>query len=361
MTKSALSIVIASLPLLACTGAIDGGAPGQPNLTGGSITGSASGAAGNVVVTGAGGDASGSGTGVAGAAVNTGAAGDPATGAAGAGAAGTGAAGTGVVTGAAGAGAPACGPGAIPADVAAVISSRCVACHGSPPIAGVPSSLTTYASLTAPSKTDPTKSVAAVALARMQGGAMPMPPAPFPPATASEIAAFQSWVSAGTPAATCPGGADGGAPIDAGGGIVDPYSTPVVCTSKTMWTQGTRGSGAMEPGQACIACHSKGEGPRFSIGGTVYPTAHEPDNCNGGNLTSMAQVIVTGKDGNSVTMTPNSAGNFYSNAAIVTPYTVKVTYMGRTRVMIAAQTSGDCNTCHTEMGAMMAPGRIMLP
>jgi hypothetical protein len=119
----------------------------------------------------------------------------------------------------------------------------------------------------------------------------------------------------------------------------------------------------MDPGQACIACHTKsgGEAPRFALGGTLYPSAHEPDNCNGGPLTPMARVVITGADGASVTLTPNSAGNFSYSGAIALPYNAKVTYMGRERAMIAKQTSGDCNSCHTEMGAMMAPGRIMLP
>ena len=153
------------------------------------------------------------------------------------------------------------------------------------------------------------------------------------------------------------GGGTGGV----SGGIADPYSTPVVCTSKTMWTMGTRGSGSMLPGQACIACHSKGEGPLFALGGTVYPTAHEPDSCNGGPLAAMSRVVITGADGNAVTLTPNSSGNFSYTGALVMPYTAKVTYMGRERAMIAKQMSGDCNSCHTEMGTMMAPGRIMLP
>jgi mono/diheme cytochrome c family protein len=266
---------------------------------------------------------------------------------------GTGTAGTGVST-------PSCGPNAIPADVAAVISSSCIACHGSPPVQGVPSSLATYASLTAPATTDKTKSVAAVALARIQpGAAMPMPPPPLTPATAEQVAAFQSWVSAGTPPATCP---DGGAPQGTGG-IADPYSTPVVCTSKIMWTRGNQGDSTMTPGQACIACHSKGEGPNppLVLAGTVYPTAHEPDDCNGGAVTRMARVVITGADGQTITMTPNAAGNFMYSGALATPYKAKLTYMGRERAMIAAQTSGDCNSCHTEMGAMMAPGRIMLP
>jgi cytochrome c553 len=331
MMKRVLSILTMSLPLVACTGAIEGG-PLDP----------ATGAAGTGVTTGA------AGTGVATMAVMTGAAGTGVM----TGAAGTGAGGTGVTTG--------CGPGAIPADVAAVISARCIACHGTPPIAGVPSSLATYASLTAPSKTDPTKTVVQLSLARMQATVMPMPPAGLPPATAAEIAAFQSWVSAGTPASPCP---DGGAPPDGGAvTIADPYSTPVVCTSKLMWTRGNSGSGSMQPGMACIACHAMGgEGPRFVLAGTVYPTAHEPDACNGGSVATMSQVVIKGADGKTFTLTPNAAGNFSYQGAIATPYTARLTYMGRERAMIAAQTSGDCNGCHTQVGLMMAPGRIMLP
>jgi hypothetical protein len=337
-----------SLPLIACTGAIAGGDPisgaagvgviNNSGTAGTNLVGSGAGGT-NVLASGAGGSS------------------DP-----------TGAAGAGVVsTGAGGAAAPACGPGAIPADVAAVISAKCIACHGSPPVAGVPSSLATYAALTASATTDKTKTVAQVALARITpGAAMPMPPAPFSPATASDVAAFQAWVSAGTPPATCAGGGTGGGTGGAGGavgGIADPYSTPVVCTSNTMWTLGNRGDGIMDPGQACIACHSKGEGPNppFVLGGTVYPSAHEPDNCNGGPLTQMARVVITGADGMSVTLKPNSAGNFSYSGVIATPYTAMVTYMGRERGMIAKQMSGDCNSCHTETGAMMAPGRIMLP
>jgi hypothetical protein len=346
--KHAPPIVMASLLFASCTGALDGGSRGDPGADPSGAAGAPTGAAGVTVVVGGAAGAAGADPGAAG----VGAAG-ASPGAAGGGGAGSGAAGS-PAMGAAGA--PACGPGAIPSDVAAVISKTCIACHGSPPIQSVPSSLATYASLTAPSKTDPTKSVAAVALARLQpGAAMPMPPPPLPAASASDVAAFQSWVSAGTPPAACP---DGGAG-DAGGGIADPYATPVVCTSKTMWTRGNNGS--MRPGEACNACHSLGEGPLFALGGTVYPTAHEPDDCNGGTVATMARVVITGADGQMITLTPNGAGNFSYQGALAKPYSAKLTYMGRERAMIATQSSGDCNGCHTEAGAMMAPGRIMLP
>ena len=329
-----LTLSIASLSL-ACTGIITAGgdpsvgAAGAPELAG------ASGAGGAAITTT---------TGTAGApAPVTGVAGSPSAGA-----------------GAAGSTSAPCSAGGIPTDVAAVIGATCIACHGTPPLATVPSSLATYADLIAPSKTDPTKSVAVVALARMQPSAtMPMPPAPLARATAAQIAAFQAWVSAGTPSATC---SDGGVATGVDGGvIVDPFDTPVVCTSNSTWTQGRQGSSSMEPGMACITCHAMGEGPRLALAGTIYPTAHEPDLCNGGSATTGARIVVTGADGTVLTLTPNTSGNFRYEGALATPYSVKVTYMGRERAMLEPQTSGDCNTCHTQAGAMMAPGRILLP
>ena len=113
---------------------------------------------------------------------------------------------------------------------------------------------------------------------------------------------------------------------------------------------------------ACINCHSSGgEGPRFTIAGTVYPTAHEPDLCNGASGSDGAQVVVTDANGKAISLTPNSAGNFYYTGTVATPFRAKVTYMGRERDMAATQTSGDCNLCHTQSGTMSAPGRIILP
>jgi mono/diheme cytochrome c family protein len=262
-----------------------------------------------------------------------------------------------------------CSPNGLPPDVQAVFTARCVACHGNPPIAGVPASLTSYAALTSRSKTDPTKTVAQVAIVRMQSATMPMPPAPVTRASSAEIATIQQWVAAGTPKNECPAGTDGGADAgvaDAGPPLPDPFSAPPVCTSKQMWTGGNRGSGSMNPGLACIACHSMGRGPGFAIAGTLYPTAHEPDLCNGVNGTTGAKIVIVGADGQMQTLTPNGAGNFSYQGTIATPYQAKVVYMGRERAMIEPQTSGDCNNCHTQNGSMpsgtlKAPGRILSP
>jgi hypothetical protein len=102
-------------------------------------------------------------------------------------------------------------------------------------------------------------------------------------------------------------------------------------------------------------------GPSLTIAGTVYPTAHEPDLCNGANGSNGARVVITGADGATLTLTPGTSGNFNSRTAVKTPFRAKVTYMGRERAMSTAQTSGDCNSCHTQSGTNSAPGRILLP
>jgi hypothetical protein len=260
-----------------------------------------------------------------------------------------------------------CALDVLPADVQTMLNNKCATCHGATPLAGLPS-LMSYAALTAPSKTDPTKTNAALALVRIQANSMPMPPAPGAPVSASDIAAFQAFVTQGYPKPSCPTGAGGasGAGGSAGGGaggsgLMDPLLAMPTCTSMTTWNNGNKGSGSMNPGVACIACHSSGEGPSFNIAGTVYPTGHEPDKCNSLVGPAGARIVIIGADGKMLTLTPNGAGNFYSSAAIKTPYQAKVTYQGRERLMQAMQTSGDCNSCHTQGGAKMAPGRITVP
>ena len=142
--------------------------------------------------------------------------------------------------------------------------------------------------------------------------------------------------------------------------VTDPYNTPVMCTSGTMWSRGNHET--MRPGETCISCHaSSGEGPGFDIAGTVFPSAHEPDDCNG---KSSAQVVITDANNQVITLNTNSAGNFMAYTGdynIALPYHAKVVTSAGTRSMFASQTSGDCNTCHTEAGAHLAPGRIMAP
>jgi hypothetical protein len=141
----------------------------------------------------------------------------------------------------------------------------------------------------------------------------------------------------------------------------DPFAAAPTCTSGTTWTKGNHGSHEMNPGRACIACHSTMNGPDLTIAGTVYPTAHEPDLCYGADGSNGVRVVITGADGRTTTLTPVSSGNFSLETAVMMPFTAKVTYAGRERAMTTAQTSGDCNGCHTQAGTNGAPGRITLP
>jgi hypothetical protein len=129
----------------------------------------------------------------------------------------------------------------------------------------------------------------------------------------------------------------------------------------------------MDPGLACISCHSAGGGPTLTFAGTVYPTAHEPDDCygvDGSSGAAGAQVEVTDAHGMVFTTTVSSVGNFSLRArAGVAPFRAKVIFMGRERAMAGAVPNGDCNACHTQTGtttvqtagALKAPGRIVLP
>ena len=99
-------------------------------------------------------------------------------------------------------------------------------------------------------------------------------------------------------------------------------------------------SSTMRPGRACITCHaSQEEAPRFTIAGTLYPTGHEPNLCNGVNGTTGARVVIVDAANRTVTLTPNAAGNFMYTGSITTPYHAKVTYQGRERIMPVAQSS----------------------
>jgi len=135
------------------------------------------------------------------------------------------------------------------------------------------------------------------------------------------------------------------------------------CTSNMTWLGGNEGNADMNPGMACISCHAStgGEAPIFTIAGTVYPTAHEPDGCYGAKGSTGVQVVITGADGKTLTLTPSGAGNFYSTTAVALPFQAKVLYMGRQGVMLEAQSTGDCNSCHTQTGTSAAPGRIVVP
>lgn len=237
----------------------------------------------------------------------------------------------------------------LPCDVAQMLAASCASCHGATPSGGAPNPLTTYDQLMAPSMNDPSLTVAQLSLQRMKDAKAPMPPGG---AASADVAVLEAWLNGGTARGTCT------TPV-AGNGA---YNGPTVCTSGTYWTGGDRESSSMHPGAACVSCHSqRGEGPR-GIAGTVFPTAHEPDDCNGAPGSSGVTVVITDANGVVTTLKVNGAGNFYSKrSSIALPYTAKVVSGSKVRVMATAQTNTDCNSCHTEGGTSGAPGRIVAP
>lgn len=262
-----------------------------------------------------------------------------------------GAAGTGQATG-------------LPCDVQAVIENRCIACHDGK----IQIALLNYDNLIAPSKSHPDKTLAQVSVDRMK--AKEMPPAPAAPPEVDEIASFEAWVTAGTPknpaACTDPppdggttGTGDGGTIADGGGVAVGDGG----CTSGKTWDAGDKGSALMHPGAACNACHQKEGGPNLRIAGTVYATAHEPNDCNGSAPPPQLEVTITDAKNKVYKLQVNAAGNFLTQGGVkpVAPFKAQVSDGTKTRAMSGSVTSGDCNSCHTVAGLNGAPGRIMAP
>lgn len=253
----------------------------------------------------------------------------------------TGPAGTGLATG-------------LPCDVQGVIENRCIACHdGKRPDAP---RLLDYDDLTKPSKADPSKSMAQMAVIRMRSTTNPMPPPPAAPPEQVEIEAFETWVILGTPrkAEAC---------TDPPPPTADPLPDGGSSSGCKAWTGGDQGSPLMHPGRACNACHQQAGGPNLAVAGTVFRSGHEPDDCNGAAPPPTLTVVVTDSKARTLSLTVNEAGNFEVEHAgkLTPPFKAKVTDGTKERAMNGSVTSGDCNSCHTVAGLNGAPGRILAP
>src|SRR5262249_36136950 len=123
-----------------------------------------------------------------------------------------------------------------------------------------------------------------------------------------------------------PGVGGGGPAPDLGSN--DPLYYPSTCTSGNNWTLGDRGSAEMHPGGACIDCHPTSlDAPQIPIGGTVFPTGHEPTDCYGfDGLSNVATVVITDAAGKVYKARANQSGNFYVNEkfTVAFPITAKV-------------------------------------
>ena len=246
--------------------------------------------------------------------------------------------------------------GDLPCGVADVVVRSCITCHGSDPAIDA-HPLLAADDFRRAADSDPTRTVGAVAVERMR---LPdgdrMPPSPAAAVPESDIAAIEAWVSAGMPSGEC--------------GVRDPFDVPPVCTSGL--TSFVREGPSMTPGQACIACHTarRVRDAAYTLAGTAYPTAHEPDRCIAA-LPEALTIEVTDAMGRIVRMTPNAAGNFFSSQPVTFPITARAISSRGAYEMTTAVGSGDCNGCHTQAGTTTAPpadppppeapGRIIAP
>lgn len=107
-------------------------------------------------------------------------------------------------------------------------------------------------------------------------------------------------------------------------------------------------------GRNCLTsgCHSGGREHAFSIGGTIY------DDAEGTNGRKGAKIKITDADGQKVRLRSDQLGNFYSEKVLTAPFTVSVSYRGRTVSMPNSADSGGCNAdgCHTTE----AVGRVFI-
>lgn len=250
----------------------------------------------------------------------------------------------------------------LPCDVITALQNKCFTCHGSKPTPGTPMSLVSYEDLTAPAKSDASKTVVGLSIERMKSTMAPMPPGGG--ATADEIAILEAWVAAGMPKDSC--------------GTVgpDPFAGATVCTSGKTWTFGEDVSDPMRlqmyPGQACQTCHAMQMPPDippvFLVAGTVYPTGHEPNDCFGIDGSAMPDLLVRVTDSQMrvYDLPVNASGNFLLLPEVPFDYPYSATLISSKgeRPMVEKQMSGDCNSCHTEQGGgaySKAPGRIVIP
>jgi cytochrome c553 len=246
----------------------------------------------------------------------------------------------------------------LPCDVATLLATSCTSCHGPKPSRGAPNSLVMYGDLAKPSRSDPGQSVAVECLERMKATRSPMPPDGALAPTA--IAVLERWIGAGLPRGTC------GVPDPAGSGADDagPASdaavdAPTVCSSGVTFPPNGAAGPLMHPGKKCVSCHAASGAKKFAMAGTVYPTLHEPNDCNGITKPNL-NVLIIDATGVSHSIPVNAAGNFARTASVPLPYRAFVVDGSKIRAMNTPQTDGDCNGCHTERGDR-SPGRIMAP
>jgi hypothetical protein len=113
------------------------------------------------------------------------------------------------------------------------------------------------------------------------------------------------------------------------------------------------GGPTMLPGSNCLSCHSgSGEAPAFTAAGTVYGAGNAAADAG---LQGAAVTLTGSGNGQVVTLTTNSAGNFFTSQPLTAPISVLVARGGQTATMSRA--TGACGSCHAP-GTGVHPTRV---
>lgn len=108
------------------------------------------------------------------------------------------------------------------------------------------------------------------------------------------------------------------------------------------------GEGAsMLPGADCLACHDTPgeEGGVFTAGGTVF------SDLDGTDGLSDAIIRITDADGQTIELTSNGVGNFYTSKSLVPPLLAEIEVGGNITAMQTPVDTGACSSCHLCGGA----------
>ncbi len=141
------------------------------------------------------------------------------------------------------------------------------------------------------------------------------------------------------------------------------FALPLACSGAEGGTEAEQGFATgptMLPGDNCRSCHGGPssqypDAPAWTVAGTVFESADSDVGASG------VKVLIHDITGNTLTLTTNGVGNFYTNTELDFPYWVTLEKDGVMVDMPAPPPSGGCNACHNDPAVAGAPGRLFVP
>ena len=118
-----------------------------------------------------------------------------------------------------------------------------------------------------------------------------------------------------------------------------------------------RHDSSMRPGSNCMTCHDGAAAPRWSVAGTVFPCAQADV---GAGVDGVTVVITDAAGTDLLRLTTNAVGNFYSVIPLPPSIRASVQRNGTRQTMPAAQSLGECNSCHAIPAQGGAAGRVYI-